>query len=63
MLPIAKQAKQDGIDIVRTKFQHTEMSDRGPDSVKEKIQATLDQFLGGGAGLSSDLGPIRRTSR
>jgi len=31
------------------------MSDRGPDSVKEKIQATLDQFLGGGA--SSDLSP------
>jgi hypothetical protein len=56
VLPDAKQAKKDGIDIVRTKFQHTEMSDRGPDPVKEKIQATLDQFLGGG-GPSSELSP------
>jgi hypothetical protein len=54
VLPNAKEAKEDGIDIVHTKFQHTEMSDRGPDSVKEKIQATLDQFLGGG-GSSSEL--------
>jgi hypothetical protein len=56
VLPDAKQAKKDDIDIVHTKFQHTEMSDRGPDSVKEKIQATLDQFLGG-AGPSSELSP------
>jgi hypothetical protein len=34
------------------------MSDRGPDSVKEKIQATLDQFLGGG-GASSELSPTQ----
>ena len=40
----------------RRKFQHTEMSDRGPDSVKEKIQATLDQFLDGG-GASSESSP------
>ncbi len=56
VLPDPKQAKKDGIDIVQTKFQHTEMSDRGPDLVKEKIQATLDQFLGGG-GASSELSP------
>jgi hypothetical protein len=31
------------------------MSDRGPDSVKERIQATLDQFLGDGT--ASDLAP------
>jgi hypothetical protein len=31
------------------------MSDRGPDSVKEKIQATLDEFLGDGS--SSELAP------
>jgi hypothetical protein len=45
VLPTAQQAKADGIDIVNTKFQHTDMSDRGPDAVKETIQATLDQFL------------------
>src|SRR6266478_4160286 len=56
VLPTAQQAKADGIDIVKTKFQHTDMSDRGPDSVKEKIQATLDQFLSDGA--ASDLAPV-----
>jgi hypothetical protein len=55
VLPDAAVAKKDGIDIVKTKFQHTDMSDRGPDSVKEKIQATLDQFLGDSA--SSELSP------
>jgi hypothetical protein len=33
------------------------MSDRGPDSVKEKIQATLDQFLGDSS--SSELSPVK----
>jgi hypothetical protein len=33
------------------------MSDRGPDSVKETIQATLDQFLGYPA--ASDLAPAQ----
>ena len=55
VLPTPQDAKDDGIDIVRTKFQHTDMSDRGPDSVKEKIQATLDKFLGDAG--SSDLKP------
>ena len=55
VLPDAAQAKEDGIDIVKTKFQHTEMSDRGPESVKEKIQATLDHFLSDSA--SSELAP------
>ena len=45
VLPTAQQARADGIDIVNTKFQHTDMSDRGPDAVKETIQATLDHFL------------------
>jgi hypothetical protein len=55
VLPTPQQAKTDGIDIVKTQFQHTDMSDRGPDSVKEKIQATLDQFLGDSS--ASDLAP------
>src|SRR6266853_5648286 len=56
VLPTAEQAKAEGIDIVHTEFQHTDMSYRGPDSVKERIQATLDQFLSDGA--TSDLAPV-----
>jgi hypothetical protein len=56
VLPTPEQAKADGIDIVNTKFQHTDMSDRGPESVKETIQATLDEFLGNGN--SSELAPV-----
>jgi hypothetical protein len=55
VLPTPEQAKADGIDIVNTRFQHTDMSDRGPDLVKEKIQATLDEFLDNGS--SSELAP------
>ena len=55
VLPTAQQAKQDGIDIVNTQFQHTDMSDRGPESAKETIQATLDHFLSDSA--TSDLSP------
>jgi Chlorophyllase len=55
VLPTPQQAKADGIDIVRTQFQHTWMSDRGPDSAKERIQATLDEFLGNGS--ASELAP------
>jgi hypothetical protein len=55
VLPTPQEAKADGIDIVKTQFQHTDMSDRGPDSVKEKIQATLDRFLGDSS--VSDLAP------
>ena len=47
VLPSDKLAKKTGIDIVKTGAQHTDMSDRGPDSVKEGIQITLDNFLGG----------------
>jgi pimeloyl-ACP methyl ester carboxylesterase len=55
VLPSPEQAKADGIDIVHTRFQHTWMSDRGPDSAKERIQATLDNFLGNGS--ASELAP------
>jgi pimeloyl-ACP methyl ester carboxylesterase len=55
VLPTPQQAKTDGIDIVNTQFQHTWMSDRGPEAVKETIQAALDHFLSDSA--SSDLSP------
>jgi hypothetical protein len=53
VLPSPQEAREDGIDIVRTNAQHTDMSDRGPDTVKEKIQTTLDHFLSDSA--SSEL--------
>src|ERR1700736_5428239 len=55
VLPTPQQAKAGDIDIVNTKFQHTDMSDRGPDAVKQQIQATLDHFLSDGS--SSELAP------
>jgi dienelactone hydrolase len=56
VLPSAQDAKAGGINIVQTQFQHTWMSDRGPDSAKERIQATLDEFLGNGS--ASELAPV-----
>jgi hypothetical protein len=55
VLPTTEEAKEDSIDIVRTTAQHTDMSDRGPDMVKENIQATLDHFLSDGT--TSELAP------
>jgi len=55
VLPTPEEAKARGIDIIHTGAQHTEMSDRGPDAVKEKIQETLDRFLRDSA--SSALAP------
>src|SRR6201996_1250305 len=60
VLPSASQAKTDGIDIIHTGAQHNEMSDRGPDAVKEKIQATLDKFLRDTS--ASDLAPTDTTA-
>lgn len=56
VLPDPEIAKEAGIDIVPTDFQHTDMSDRGPEEVKEKIQSTLDNFLS--KEESSDLAPV-----
>lgn len=55
VLPSDRRATEAGIDIVRTEAQHTDMSDRGPDSVKVSIQDSLDKFLSDPA--SSKLGP------
>lgn len=35
-----------GITVVKTGYQHVDMSDRGPDKVKTRIQTLLDKFLG-----------------
>jgi hypothetical protein len=55
VLPAPEQSKPGGIDIVDTGALHTDLSDRGPQSVKEKIQETLDRFLKDSA--TSDLAP------
>ena len=55
VLPSPAQANGGGINIVNTGALHTDLSDRGPQSVKEKIQATLDKFLTDTA--VSDLSP------
>src|ERR1700753_825904 len=60
VLPTPSQAKTDGIDIINTGALHTQLSDRRPDSVKEKIQATLDKFLRDTA--LSDLAPADSTA-
>jgi hypothetical protein len=56
VLPTDKGARETGIDIVKTEAQHTDMSDRGPDRVKESIQNSLDKFLSDSA--SSELSPV-----
>jgi pimeloyl-ACP methyl ester carboxylesterase len=56
VLPTAAQIKADGIDIVKMNAQHTDLSDRGPDSVKEQVQATLDHFLSDSS--ASELAPV-----
>jgi hypothetical protein len=34
-----------GIEVVRTQFQHNDLSDRGPDQVKTLIESKVQQFL------------------
>lgn len=44
-----------GIKVVRTEFQHNDLSDRGPDSAKSSIQAGVEQFLDEDDGATSTL--------
>jgi hypothetical protein len=37
--------EKSGITVVQTGYQHTDMSDRGPQEVKQTIQGMLDKFL------------------
>ncbi|MGO4717215.1 alpha/beta hydrolase family protein [Bradyrhizobium sp. 2TAF24] len=55
VVPDDEECARTGIEVVKTGAQHTDMSDRGPDAVKEKIQETLDRFLE----EDSDLRPAR----
>src|SRR5260370_39677591 len=42
-----------GIKVVRTEFQHNDLSDRGPDRVKASIEASVQAFLDEDEGPSS----------
>lgn len=45
VVPDDDTCKTAGITVVKTEFQHTDMSDRGPEKAKTSIQAVLDRFL------------------
>ncbi|MCP1914101.1 MULTISPECIES: alpha/beta hydrolase [Bradyrhizobium] len=51
-----------GIKVVRTEFQHNDLSDRGPDSAKSSIQAGVEQFLDEDAGESTPTMPLLAAS-
>src|ERR1700692_4878203 len=45
VIPAEGIRQKSGITVVQTGYQHTDMSDRGPDEVKSTIQGMLDKFL------------------
>ncbi|VIO77815.1 hypothetical protein CI1B_69950 [Bradyrhizobium ivorense] len=45
VVPDDDTAAKAGIKVVRTEFQHNDLSDRGSDSVKSSIQTSVQQFL------------------
>jgi hypothetical protein len=53
VVPNDEECERMGIEVVKTGAQHTDMSDRGPDQLKAKIQNMLDHFLS----ENSDLRP------
>lgn len=45
VIPDREICDKAGITVIDTGAQHTDMSDRGPDSVKRKIEDMLDKYL------------------
>lgn len=45
VVPADDICEKAGITVIQTGYQHTDMSDRGPDNVKTNIQGLLDKFL------------------
>jgi pimeloyl-ACP methyl ester carboxylesterase len=45
VVPDDETCERAGIKVVRTEFQHNDLSDRGSDRVKASIQASVNQFL------------------
>jgi pimeloyl-ACP methyl ester carboxylesterase len=55
VVPDDETCAKAGITVVRTEFQHNWLSDRGPDHVKDSIQAKVQSFLDKDEGTSSPL--------
>lgn len=45
VVPTDEMCEDAGIELVKTDFQHVDMSDRGPEDVKASIRAKLERFL------------------
>jgi Chlorophyllase enzyme len=45
VVPDDEICQKAGITVIKTAYQHTDMSDRGPDEVKSIIQGIIDKFL------------------
>jgi len=45
VVPDDALCRKAGITVVKTNYQHNDLSDRGPDGVKSTIQSILDRFL------------------
>jgi Chlorophyllase enzyme len=45
VVPDDEICQKAGITVIKTAYQHTDMSDRGPDEVKSMIQGIIDKFL------------------
>jgi alpha/beta hydrolase fold len=45
VIPSKAVCEKSGITVIQTGYQHTDMSDRGPDDVKSTIDGMLDKFL------------------
>jgi hypothetical protein len=55
VVPDDETCAKAGITVVQTEFQHNWLSDRGPDHVKDSIQAKVQSFLNADEGTSSPL--------
>jgi hypothetical protein len=55
VVPDDETCAKAGITVVRTEFQHNDLSDRGPDSVKASIESKVEAFLDEEEGLKSPL--------
>jgi dienelactone hydrolase len=55
VVPDDETCAKAGITVVQTEFQHNWLSDRGPDNVKETIQAKVQAFLDEEEGGSSSI--------
>src|SRR5256714_3908905 len=53
VIPPEVVREKSGITVLQTGYQHTDMSDRGPDDVKSTIRGRLDEFL-------DDESPLKR---